>query len=241
MRVGTVKTSSSVVAAWLSAGTSRYRRSDETPAISTGVDGLDALLPAGGFRAGSIAEWIAGDEGAGAMTLASRAGWEACRNGRSFVVIDPSKEIQPPALLRWGLPGCRLLVIHPTHRRETLWAWEECLRCRGVGAVMGSLDRLIGHEGRRLMLAAERGNTLGLLIRPRLAVRTPTWGDERLWVEPVARCGADEEQRVRVRHLRSRHGAEGKSVELCIDEQACVVRLATELGHPMANPPALRA
>lgn len=241
MHAGRVPTPSSARARPFFEGMLGHFRREETPRISTGVDGLDALLPAGGFRAGSVVEWISSEEGAGVLTLASHAGRQACRTGRYFVVIDPRREVYPPTLLRWGVARHRLLVLHPAHRRDVLWAWEESLRCGGVGAVIGRVDRFVGHEGRRLMLAAERGRSLGLLIRPRAAQGEPTWGDERLLVEPVPRCGPGEEQRVRVTHLRSRNGIDGHSVELCINEQTSAMRVAAELADPTADPPALRA
>src|ERR1043165_8071730 len=64
---------------------------DERP-ISTGSPNLDHLLPAGGLRRGTLAEYLAASAGGGAGTLALSAAREACREGRALVVVEPRSE-----------------------------------------------------------------------------------------------------------------------------------------------------
>jgi protein ImuA len=58
-------------------------------------------------------------------------------------------------------------MVTAARGREVLWAMEEALRCRAVGAVIGEI-RARGVDvvaTRRLSLAAAAGNTLALLLR----------------------------------------------------------------------------
>ena len=59
----------------------------ELPAVdaescSSGCVALDRLLPARGFRRGSLVEWCAASRGSGAATLALLAARQACRRGK---------------------------------------------------------------------------------------------------------------------------------------------------------------
>ena len=73
-----------------------------------------------------------------------------------------------PGLDQAGIPPERLITVVAARGPEVLWAMEEALRCRAVGAVIGELRaRTIDHvASRRLALAAAAGNTLGLILRP---------------------------------------------------------------------------
>jgi protein ImuA len=69
----------------------------------------------------------------------------------------------------FGLPVEGLLILRVAHPRDALWGFEEGLKCRAVAAVLAELPE----EGnaadftatRRLSLAAQAGNGLGLLLR----------------------------------------------------------------------------
>jgi len=72
-----------------------------------------------------------------------------------------------PALEDFGLAPERLLRVAVAHERDVLWAMEEGLRCRGVGAVIGEIrNRDIGlTASRRLSLAAGQAGTAAFLLR----------------------------------------------------------------------------
>src|SRR6185295_7649767 len=84
-----------------------------------------------------------------------------------------------------------------------------------VWARRGTLDF---RDFRRLQLAAECGNTLGLLVRPARLQREPTWADVRWLVEPLPGEGA---WRLRVELLRCRGRNSGQVVCLELDESTC--------------------
>ncbi|HEY1474908.1 MAG TPA: DNA repair protein [Pseudolabrys sp.] len=72
-----------------------------------------------------------------------------------------------PGLDAFGLAPERLLTVSAAQPRDLLWAMEEALRCRAVGAVIGELrDSAVGTVAlRRLSLAAAESGALALLLR----------------------------------------------------------------------------
>jgi len=72
-----------------------------------------------------------------------------------------------PGLDAFGLAPERLLTVNVAHVRDLLWAMEEVLRCRAVGAVIGEVrGSTVGTVAlRRLSLAAAESGALALLLR----------------------------------------------------------------------------
>jgi protein ImuA len=198
--------------------------------VSSGCVALDRLLPGGGFRRGTLVEWLSGADGAGAASLAIAAAREACREGGAVVVLDPRHEFYPPAAVRAGIAPHGLLVVQPATEADSCWALDQALRCLGVAALLAWPDRLDGRTFRRLQLAAEEGGCLGLLLRPQAVLAEPSWADVRLKVEPLpALEAAAAGRRLKIDLLRCRHGAGGESIEVEIDDETHTVHLASPL------------
>lgn len=70
-----------------------------------------------------------------------------------------------PGLAAWGFDPGRLILVEAAKPADLLWAMEEGLRCAGLMAVVGEIDRLDLTAGRRLQLAAEAGGVTGLVLR----------------------------------------------------------------------------
>ncbi|MGI9177741.1 MAG: ImuA family protein, partial [Pirellulales bacterium] len=151
----TVKKSLLGPAAALLSGGDLLVRERERPVVSTGFGPLDALLPAGGVRPGSLIEWMAeGNAGPGAGGAASLACAVACRlaavhggeasgdasgdqtRPRTIVVIDRTGWFHPPAVLPWLDDQRRLVVARPSRDEDEIWAIDQALRCTGVAAVV---------------------------------------------------------------------------------------------------------
>ncbi|GAC1332265.1 MAG: hypothetical protein NVSMB26_11650 [Beijerinckiaceae bacterium] len=137
---------------------------------------LDRVL-GGGLPTGTLHEVIAAHprDGAAASAFASAL---AVRLGR----VRPSASLvwivedvgareaglpYAPGLRLMGLDPARLILVRTLSARETLWAMEEALKCRGVSAVIaetwaGAKDYSLTIS-RRLVLAARSGGTAGLL------------------------------------------------------------------------------
>lgn len=152
---------------------------------STGSPELDQLLPERGFPPGSVVEWIAEHSGGGAISLAWLTLKQAAQRPGWIVVVDPQSEFYPPAMGNLGVDLERVLVVRPRNEADALWAFDQALRSPGVVAAWMRRDRLREHDFRRLQLAAEAGQTLGLLTRPKQARSQPSWAYARLAVRAM--------------------------------------------------------
>ncbi|WP_366926934.1 ImuA family protein [Pseudogemmobacter hezensis] len=102
-------------------------------------------------------------EGAGRNTFAL---FQASRHpGPLFWILPQHEPLRPMAR---GLPagiGERLHLIETRSETDLLWAIEETLRARPSGLVIGEPAKPLSlTAGRRLQLAAEAGQTTGLLL-----------------------------------------------------------------------------
>jgi hypothetical protein len=81
---------------------------------------------------------------------------------------DPRGDVYPPALAALGFDLSKVYLLRTSRDEDESWAVAECLRCRGVGAVIAAPPasrKMSRIEARRLQLAAERGGSVGILLR----------------------------------------------------------------------------
>jgi protein ImuA len=195
--------------------------------VASGCPALDRLLPRKGFPRGSLIEWLAAGEAAGAESLAVLAAAQAAAQGGAIVVLDTRRQFYPPAAARAGIDLERLIVVQAATSADEQWALDQALRCPAVAAAWAWPERLDGRTFRRLQLAAEEGRSLGLLVRSERARHEPSWAEVRIWVEPLPALSPDERRRLRVELLHCRGGGEGTWVELEIDDATRTVHLAS--------------
>lgn len=238
----------------------RSTESRQRPVWSTGISPLDELLPEGGIRSGSLIEWLS-DPGEGAATLA----WLMAahlQSSRSLVVVDPHKECFPPGIAYLGVNLRRVLVVQPKMDVETLWTLEQSLRSPAGCIVIARLERISQQTYRRLQLAVERGGGIGLLLRPSRYRDELSWADVRLgcasteggWscsgksLERSSPTGGNRSpsgslaRRVEVQLLRVRGGGfQQRTIPICIDDDARVVPVDSQLAGAATQSPAARA
>ena len=82
-----------------------------------------------------------------------------------IICSDPRGDVYPPALAAMGFDLSRTWLLRTPSDADEMWAVAECLRCRGVGAVIAAPSNISRIEARRLQLAAERGGSVGILLR----------------------------------------------------------------------------
>ena len=210
-------------------------RGSEGGVVSSGCEALDLSLSEGGFRRGTLVEWLATADGAGRETLALYTAREACREGGAMVVVDRAKEFYPPAVVRMGIELDQLIVVCASHRADNAWALDQSLRCPAVAVVLAWPEQLDGHTFRRLQLAAEQGGGVGLLMRPERARHEPSWAEVRLLVEPLSSAASEARRRLNIQILRSPGRMHGGSVEVEIDDETHTLDPAPPLARP-ANP-----
>ncbi len=100
------------------------------------------------------------------------AGWysfalfQATKHTGTLFWIAPEKSVQ--TLLPTGLPRSvthRLHLIRPKNERDLLWSIEETLRSAAVDLVIAEPQKPLSlTAGRRMQLAAEKGQTTGLIF-----------------------------------------------------------------------------
>lgn len=148
---------------------------DQGAAIPFGIASIDGAL-GGGLARGAFHEIAAARETA----MAAATGFAialAARAGRPRAVLWTAEDMglfesgapYGPGLDDLGLAPELLVTVAAAKSRDVLWAMEEALRCRTVGAVIGEIrssERGVDLvASRRLSLAASRRDSLALLLR----------------------------------------------------------------------------
>ncbi len=224
------------------------RATPEPAVLPFGIAALDAQLPGGGLRLGAVHELQAAgpDTETGAAPALFAAGLLARRPG-TVLWIGRAGEVFAPGLLQAGLDPRRVVFVDAG--RATLLAMEEALRVPDVAGVVcepeGRLDLV---TSRRLQLAAEASDVLGLLVRRsrRLddpALRQPSAAMTRWRVaalpSPPALAHAPEVQGLhrpvwRLELLRCRGGEGGSWIVEGCDAQGRLALAAVLADRPAA-------
>lgn len=135
-------------------------------AISTGFEGLDGLLPGGGWPVGAVSEILHAAPGVGELRLVLPLVAHLTQAGGRVAMSAPPHIPFAAALVQAGVMLPRLIVTQPPENRETLWGIEQMLRSGVCSAVISWVADASDHELRRLQLAAETGRAIGILMRP---------------------------------------------------------------------------
>lgn len=144
---------------------------------------LDRALTGNSLRRGSLVEVFGNG-----TRLAAVLAREALREGGAIVVVDPAKRFYPPAAAALGIDLDRLIVIQRGSPSESDWIVTQALGCLAIDAVLCWPHKLDGKMFRRWQLAAERGGSVGLLVRPHTARGSPSWADVQMVVQRSTGC-----------------------------------------------------
>jgi protein ImuA len=129
---------------------------------------LDALTPGQrGLARGAVHELLSAP-GVGSPLLMAALLARAATSASAAAIVwcDLGERVYPPALARMGIDLGRLFFLRTKDEAEQCWAMSECLRCKGVGAVVARVGRMTRVQARRLQLAAEQSGAVGILLRP---------------------------------------------------------------------------
>ena len=204
-------------------------RADRT--FSTGLDSIDHLDPSNAFARGTIHELLYapqhGEPRFFATVLAQHASAGQRQRRLPIIWSDPRGELYPPALAAIGIDLKQLYLLRPPSPGDETWAIAECLRCKGVGAVVAAPQFLSRVEARRLQLAAETGGGVGLLLRP-AGKRSMHYAATTRWLVAPA-PGERSVQRWRIQLLHGHGGRVGETVFLECDRETHSVRATTQL------------
>jgi len=175
---------------------------------ASGWTELDAILPGGGWQAGTVVELMPTATGIGELRLLLPALARITGAGRHVTLIAPPYIPFAPTLSQHGVRLERLLVIQAQQADDILWAAEQSLRCRSFGAVLAWPATIRDREVRRLQLAAEAGGSTGFLYRSVDAAREASPAALRLKL----RRAAHNELQIDV--LKCRGGRSGQSIKV---------------------------
>ncbi|MBM0107980.1 translesion DNA synthesis-associated protein ImuA [Steroidobacter sp. S1-65] len=152
----------------------------------SGSANLDAVLPGGGWQAGTVVELMPVSEGIGELQLLMPALAKITQGERHVAMIAPPYIPYAPALLRHGLRLEHFWIIRAQSATDILWSAEQTLRCKSFGAVLAWPQAIRDREVRRLQLAAEAGNSVGFVYRPPSAARESSPAAVRLRLQSDA-------------------------------------------------------
>lgn len=142
-------------------------------AVPSGYAALDAELPGGGWPCAALTEILVPGPGAGELRLLLPALARLSRGDRWIAFIAPPYVPYAPALAAAGVELSRLLLVHPKTRAEQLWAVETALRAGACAGVLAWPDGLAPESLRRWQLAAEAGESAGVLFAHRAVAGSP--------------------------------------------------------------------
>ncbi|CDY73277.1 RecA/RadA recombinase [Caballeronia glathei] len=157
----------------------------DSSVISSGHRKLDRVLPGAGWMAGALTELLVEDCGVGEMRLLSRALRELTTiKSRSAVFVSPPWKPYLAAFRAWGIATDKLFWVK-TPEDQTLWAAEQSLKQKGVGAVLIWLPKVRPEALRRLQVAAQDSQALAFLFRPVEAAAQSSAAPLRMICRPI--------------------------------------------------------
>ncbi|MGD8640248.1 MAG: translesion DNA synthesis-associated protein ImuA [Gammaproteobacteria bacterium] len=172
----------------------------------TGYSQLDATLPNGGWPDNTIMEMVTPYWGMGELQLLLPLMRSITQQKRWILWISPPYVPYAPALERAGIDMDYVIVIQSdTSCKDALWSIEKALQTQACALVLAWLNWLPNGVIRRLQLAAETGQGLGVLFRQRNDQHSPA--ALRLHLHPA-------EQGVHVEVLKARGGYQYRSVHV---------------------------
>lgn len=131
----------------------------------TGFPALDAALPSGGWPEAALSEVLLPLDGIGELALLWPTLARLTQAGGLIALIAPP---YLPYAIGWANAGVRLdrLQVIRAEPRDAAWATEQCLRSAACAAVLCWPQQADDRTLRRLQLAAETGQCLGIALRP---------------------------------------------------------------------------
>lgn len=154
---------------------------------------LDAQLPGGGWPLGSLTEILQAQSGLHEWRLLLPALQAAAQRGPLVLVGAPHLP-HLPVLAALGIAPDRVLRIEARSPAERLWAAEQALRCRELGALLAWLPQARSEQLRRLQLNGQAAQALLYALRPLDAQRESSPAPLRLAVQ----CGEDTQLAVQI-------------------------------------------
>lgn len=194
------------------------------PEEPTGYQALDRQLGATGWPRGALTECLLDNPGIGELQLFLPLMQKLSARGKTIFWLNPPHLPYAPALVRADIRLERVILVRTEDRGDFLWTLDNCLRSPATGLVMAWPGRLASRDIRRLQLAAEAGDSVGVLFRERRYGEHNSPAALRLDLE------ADARQQLKVHVLKRRGGWPG---------QHCTLAMAHRTGQPLRESTAI--
>jgi len=149
----------------------------------TGIDGLDELLPCGGWPKGGLVELMVPDEYTDALSLLMPALVRLSRQGRWLAMVTPPHQARKRLFTNTDLNPLGVLQLNPHPGRSALWTVESMLQSGNCSVVLAWPNCNTELMDRRLQKAATNGKALGILVRYEGLSTPPSGVDVRLKLE----------------------------------------------------------
>ena len=142
---------------------------------STGFSQLDDILPGRGWPNNGLMEVITPQWGMGELQLLIPLMRSIIEQRKWILWISPPYLLYAPALAQAGISTDQVLVVKlDTSCKDALWSMEKALQTENCGLVLAWQNWLPGKVLRRLQLAAETGDTLGVLFKHHDSKHSPS-------------------------------------------------------------------
>jgi hypothetical protein len=175
---------------------------ERTPALSTGFNALDQLLPGGGWPASGLVEIVSKHKAIGELQLLMPLLRLRSQQSQSLLWITPPYKLHGPALAQSGV-NIRNSFVIPAQTRcnHALWSIEKALQSTECAMVLAWQNWLSGRVIRRLQMAAIQGKTLGVLFHQRPTPHSPATLQLELSAAPDSQEG---NRQINIRLLRAK-------------------------------------
>ena len=155
--------------------------------VPTGVDGLDELLPCGGWPKSGLVEIIVPDVYTDFMSLLMPGLARFSRQGRWIAMVAPPCQARArlfgDAEADTGIDPLKVLQVNPHPGRSALWTAESMLQSGDCGVVLAWPNCNTELMDKRLQNAAASGKALAVLVRYEGLSMPPSSVDVRLKLE----------------------------------------------------------
>jgi hypothetical protein len=133
---------------------------------STGFAQLDDILPGRGWPDRGLMEIITPHWGMGELQLLIPLMRSVIKQGKWILWISPPYLLNAPALIQAGIDTSQVLLVDKdTSCKDALWTMEKALQTENCGLILAWQNWLPDTVLRRLQLAADSGDTLGVLFK----------------------------------------------------------------------------
>lgn len=221
----------------LDRGLLRTASADGPAVMKTGWPVVDDELLAGGLKTGAIHEWMS--------VAAGRSRWlpplglliHLARNALTEKILWVGSRVRPTvAALGTAKLLERSLLIDPADDATRLWAIDAALRCGGC-VVIADGSRLSMTDTRRLQLAAEAGQSVGLLARPQADQQALSSAATRWLVMPEVSGDLHPRWRIQLVRGKGRHAMVMHERSFVVEQadEGCVVPVSAAVAD---RPPA---